>query len=67
MFKIQTVAVELAYRGCGDDYAGRVREFYDVEGEEHGLAEGGYEAVVGRSGEGEEVDLWAEGGACYCS
>ena len=40
-----------------------MRELDDVEREQETLAEGRYEAVVGRRGEGEEVDLGSWAGA----
>lgn len=40
MLEIQAIGVEFGDAGGGDDYAGGVAGFEDVEGEEDGLAEG---------------------------
>jgi len=61
MLEIEAIAKELPDAAGGDDHAGRVRELEDVEGEEEGLAEGGYEAVVRWGGERQEVDAWGRG------
>ena len=48
MLEDQTIAVEFADSGRGDEDPGWVREFKDIESKEEGLAEGGYHAVVRR-------------------
>lgn len=57
MLEIQAIAIELPDRRCRHDDARRVRELDDVEREQQASAEGCHQAVIGRRGEGEEVDL----------
>lgn len=59
MLQVQAVGVELGDGRGGDDAAGgQARVLDEVEGAQEGLAEGGGLAVVGRRGDGEQVDLW---------
>lgn len=52
MLEVQAIAVELPDSGRGDQDAGRIGDFKDVQSFHEGLAEGRYEAVVWGRGEG---------------
>lgn len=58
MLQVQAVGVELGNGRGGDDAAGgQARVLDEVEGVQEGAAEGARLAVVGRRGDGEQVDL----------
>lgn len=63
MVEVEAVAVEFGNCGGGEDDAGGVAEFEDVECLQECLTETGGQAVVGWAGEGEDVDLVGRRGA----